>query len=148
MSAFLLRSAAFPDGGQIPGRHTCEGVDVSPPLQWLEPPPGTEELALLVLDPDAPAGTFAHWVAWGLAPAAGGLAEGERAPAEGRNDFGELGYRGPCPPRGRGPHRYVFRLFALDGPPALRPGPDRAELERAVEGRVLAVAELVGLYER
>jgi len=148
MSAFRLTSPSFPDGGWIPARHTCEGLDLSPQLAWSAPPSGSAALALLLVDPDAPSGTFTHWVAWGLDPAAGGLAEGEAAPFEGANDFGSTGYRGPCPPRGRGPHRYVFRLSALDSDPPLRPGAGRAALERAIAGRVLAAAELVGLYER
>jgi Raf kinase inhibitor-like YbhB/YbcL family protein len=90
--------------------HTCEGEDVSPPLAWSGVPEGTASLALVVDDPDAPSGTFTHWLAWGIDPAASVLGEGEAAPVEGQNDFGSVGWRGPCPPPGHGPHRYFFRL--------------------------------------
>jgi Raf kinase inhibitor-like YbhB/YbcL family protein len=99
-------------------------------------------------DPDAPVGTFTHWLAWGISPDDGGLAEGQRAPREGRNDFREIAYRGPCPPRGDGLHRYFFRLCALAREPAVSSGASRRELERALKDNVLAVAELVGTYER
>ena len=105
-------------------------------------------MALVVDDPDAPRGIFTHWIAWGLDPAAGAMSEGEPAQREGRNDFGTIGYRGPCPPPGRGQHRYVFRLFALDFEPELAAGAGKADLEKAIEGHVLITAELVGTYER
>lgn len=143
-----LSSEAFVTGQPIPRRHSCEGVDLSPPLQWGGVPPGAVSLALIVDDPDAPVGTFTHWLAWGISPDAGGLAEGQPAPSEGRNDFGQAGYRGPCPPRGHGVHRYFFRLHALESEPALPSGASRNELERAIAGRVVAVAELVGTYQR
>jgi Raf kinase inhibitor-like YbhB/YbcL family protein len=111
-------------------------------------PADAVSLALIVDDPDAPVGTYTHWVAWGIGPQDAGLAEGQRAPHEGRNDFGEVGYRGPCPPRGHGRHRYFFRLYALAREPAVRAGAGRTELERAIEGSVVAVAELVGTYGR
>jgi Raf kinase inhibitor-like YbhB/YbcL family protein len=142
-----LTSAAFADGETIPVRHTCDGDDLSPPLAWTAPPAGTGALALCVDDPDAGRYPFTHWLAWGLAPSAGSLGEGEPGPEEGRNDFGAPGYRGPCPPPGR-PHRYVFRLYALDAEPALGPADRRLSFDRAVEGHVLATAELDGLYGR
>jgi Raf kinase inhibitor-like YbhB/YbcL family protein len=111
-------------------------------------PEGAVSLALIVDDPDAPAGTFTHSLAWGIDPGSGGLAEGERAPREGRNDFGQTSFRGPCPPRGHGPHRYFFRLYALSAEPGVQPGASRQELERALKDKVLARAELVGTYER
>ena len=111
-------------------------------------PSDAVSLALIVDDPDAPVGTFTHWIAWGIDPGSGGLAEGVRAPREGRNDFGEAGYRGPCPPRGHGPHRYFFRLYALSSEPVARAGASRKDLERALGGNVVAVAELMGTYER
>jgi Raf kinase inhibitor-like YbhB/YbcL family protein len=111
-------------------------------------PEGTQSLALIVDDPDAPSGVFTHWLAWGLDPAAEGLGEGKSPPREGRNDFGTSGYRGPCPPPGHGRHRYVFRLYALDTQLELPAGAAKAELEQAIEGRVLTTAELVGTYER
>jgi Raf kinase inhibitor-like YbhB/YbcL family protein len=142
-----LISTAFADGESIPERHSCDGDDLSPPLSWTVPPAGTVSLALCVDDPDAGRYPFTHWLAWGLPPAAGGLGEGEAAPGEGRNDFGAPGYRGPCPPPGK-PHRYVFRLFALDAEPALGPSDRRLSFDAALEGHVLATAELVGVYER
>jgi Raf kinase inhibitor-like YbhB/YbcL family protein len=144
----ILSSEAFEHGAQIPRRHTCEGEDLSPPLAWSGLPEGTRSVALICDDPDAPTGTFTHWVAWGLDPAAGGLAEGVSAPAEGLSSFGTPGYRGPCPPPGHGPHRYSFRLFALDAAPEVEPGAGRDELERALEAHVLESAELVGTFER
>jgi Raf kinase inhibitor-like YbhB/YbcL family protein len=148
MDAFTVESGAFTSGEPIPARHTCDGEDVSPPLGWRNLPEGTRSLALVVDDPDAPGRIFTHWVAWGLDPASGGVGEGESAPLEGRNDFGTTGYRGPCPPPGHGPHRYVFRLYALDAEPALAAGAAKTELEQVMEGHVLTIAELVGTYER
>ena len=143
-----LTSTAFGDGQPIPRRHSCEGEDLSPPLAWSGVPEGASSLALIVDDPDAPRGTFTHWLAWGLDPGTGGLREGESAPAEGRNDFGDTSYRGPCPPPGHGPHRYFFRLYALEQEPQLEPGASKAELEEALAGRSIEVAELMGTYER
>jgi Raf kinase inhibitor-like YbhB/YbcL family protein len=111
-------------------------------------PEGTASLALVVDDPDAPGGTFSHWRARGIAPAAGGLGEGEAPPSEGRNDLGSVGWRGPCPPPGQGPYRYFFRLHALDAELELPAGAAKAEVDRALADRALAVAELVGIYER
>jgi Raf kinase inhibitor-like YbhB/YbcL family protein len=148
VSEFALSSEAFAHGGEIPRHHTCEGEDISPALSWTNPPSGTGTLALVVDDPDAPVGTFTHWLAWNIDPLAGGLGEGESAPVEGTNDFGTRGWSGPCPPHGHGPHRYFFRLHALDGDPDVGPGAAREELERALAGQVLATAELMGTYER
>jgi Raf kinase inhibitor-like YbhB/YbcL family protein len=143
-----LASSAFAVGQPIPRRHSCEGENVSPPLSWKDVPEGATSLALIVDDPDAPRGTFTHWLGWGLDPAAGGLDEGEEAPVEGRNDFGETGYRGPCPPPGHGTHRYFFRLHALEAELELAPDASPDEVERALAGRSVAVAELMGTYER
>ena len=148
MTEFVLTSAAFAAGESIPRRHSCEGEDLSPPLSWTALPEGSRSLALIVDDPDAPAGRFIHWLAWDIAPDAGGLEEGERPPLEGRNGFGTVGYRGPCPPRGHGSHRYRFRLHALAGKLGLAAGAEVAELERALSGNVVAVAELYGTYQR
>jgi hypothetical protein len=148
MDSFSLTSGAFGPGKPIPRRHTCDGGDVSPELEWAGEPAGTVSLALVVDDPDAPGGTFTHWLAWGLDPAAGRLGEGEQAPREGRNDFGSTGWRGPCPPRGHGPHRYFFRLHALSEELELASGAGKKDVERALAGRVLATAELVGTYGR
>jgi Raf kinase inhibitor-like YbhB/YbcL family protein len=145
---FALQSSAFEPGRPIPRRHSCEGEDLSPPLSWSGPPDGTRSLALVVDDPDAPAGAFTHWLGWALDPGATALGEGEGAPVEGRNDFGTSGYRGPCPPPGHGRHRYSFRLYALDSDPDLPPGAGKRELERTLERHTLATAELIGTYER
>ena len=141
-------SEAFAHGDEIPRRYTCEGEDLSPALSWSDPPAQTRALALIVEDPDAPRGTFTHWVAWNIDPMAGGLGEGESAPGEGRNDFGTAGWSGPCPPPGHGAHRYFFRLYALDAEVHIGFRAGRRELERAIAGHVLTTAELMARYER
>jgi Raf kinase inhibitor-like YbhB/YbcL family protein len=143
-----LTSDAFDDGEPIPQRHACDGEDVSPPLSWSFVPDEARSLALIVHDPDAPSGDFPHWLAWNIDPASGRLEEGAPAPAEGTNGFGRPGYAGPCPPPGGGAHRYFHRLYALDGELDLEPGAAREQLEDAMEGRVLAEAQLMGTYER
>jgi Raf kinase inhibitor-like YbhB/YbcL family protein len=148
MAAFELTSPAFEQGGAIPARFTCEGENVSPPLRWSGVPDGTVTLALTCYDPDAPSGTFVHWLGWGIEPDAGELEEGEAAPIEGRNGFGEVGWGGPCPPPGHGPHRYFFRLHALSAEPSLAAGADREQLDAAIATEALAGAELTGIYER
>jgi Raf kinase inhibitor-like YbhB/YbcL family protein len=148
MADFALESTAFGHAQPIPSRYTCDGEDLSPALRWADVPEEARSLALVVDDPDAPSAVFTHWVGWGLDPGTGGLGEGEAAPSEGRNDFGTVGYRGPCPPPGHGRHRYVFRLYALDRDLELESGAGKADLEQAIEGHVLTTAELVGTYER
>jgi Raf kinase inhibitor-like YbhB/YbcL family protein len=143
-----LTSPAFADGEAIPPDHACMGRDRSPALAWAELPADTRSLALILDDPDAPGGTFTHWLAWGIDPGGGGLAEGERPLREGRNDFGTVGYRGPCPPPGHGPHRYRFRLHALDAELDVPDGGDRDRIEAALARHVLTIAELVGRFER
>jgi Raf kinase inhibitor-like YbhB/YbcL family protein len=144
---FELTSTAFENGQPIPRRYTCEGEDLSPPLMWSGAPEDAHSLALACDDPDAPGGTFTHWLGWRIDPAMGGVAEGESAPSEGENDFGSTGYRGPCPPPGDGAHRYFFRLYALAEEPDLPPGAGKADFERAIAG-ALGAAELIGTYER
>jgi Raf kinase inhibitor-like YbhB/YbcL family protein len=148
VAKFSLISSAFAPGGTIPRRHTCDGEDRSPPLSWSALPAGTRSLVMIVDDPDTPSGRFVHWLAWGITSDPGGCADGEAAPLEGRNDFGTVGYRGPCPPRGHGRHRYRFRLHAVAGDLRVAPGAGVLELERALTSTVLAVADLVGTYER
>jgi Raf kinase inhibitor-like YbhB/YbcL family protein len=148
MAELTLTSTAFGHDDEIPRRHTCDGDDISPPLAWSGQPPETRSLALVLDDPDAPGGIFTHWLAWGIDPTAGGLAEGETPAVEGRNDFDSAGYGGPCPPPGHGRHRYVFHLHALDTELALLAGEDKGDLERALADHVLATAELIGTYER
>lgn len=147
MTAFSLRSGAFSDGGSIPRRHSCDGPDVSPELDWVGAPEGTAAFALVVDDPDARG--FVHWVAFDVPGEQASLAEGasDRGGfAEGRNDFGRPGWGGPCPPSGT--HRYVFELFALDRALGLTGTPTAGELRRAMAGHVLGTTRLVGRYRR
>jgi Raf kinase inhibitor-like YbhB/YbcL family protein len=142
-----LTSPSFSEGGPIPGRHTCDGADVSPSLAWSGAPPGTAAVALIVDDPDARG--FVHWVAFDVPAEPASLAEGASgrgAFGEGRNDFGRSGWGGPCPPSGT--HRYVFELFALDTALGLSGQPRAADLRRAMNGHVLVSARLSGTYRR
>jgi Raf kinase inhibitor-like YbhB/YbcL family protein len=148
MAELALTSESFQHGDPIPARHALEGENLSPQLSWSGVPDQTQSIAVICEDPDAPSGTFVHWVGWGIEPEAGRLGEGEAAPREGRNDFGNTGYGGPSPPPGHGRHRYYFRVYALDAEPVLEPATSRAELEAAIEGHVLAAGELMGTYER
>ncbi|HEX7636720.1 MAG TPA: YbhB/YbcL family Raf kinase inhibitor-like protein [Noviherbaspirillum sp.] len=152
-----LTSSAFAAGGDIPAMYTCDGNDISPPLSWSGIPPGTNSLALIVDDPDAPnpaapQRTWVHWVLYNLPPDCSGLSEGlrtgdlPRGAREGRNDWQRTGYGGPCPPIGC--HRYVHKLYALD---AMLPDlghPTKSALEQAMQGHMIAKAELIGLYQR
>lgn len=132
----------------MPDRHTLQGENLSPPLSWSGLPEGTRSIAVICDDPDAPVGTFVHWLGWGIDPEAAGLGEGQAPPKEGQNGFGRAGYDGPAPPPGHGPHRYFFRVYALDVEPELGPGASREELEAAIAGHVLASGEHMGTYER
>jgi Raf kinase inhibitor-like YbhB/YbcL family protein len=152
--ALELSTPAFAPGGDIPVEHTCDGADVSPALQWTVPPDGTVSLALVVDDPDAPGRTWVHWVLYNIPPAQRELPEHVEAKdtlpsgaRHGTNDFGRVGYGGPCPPPGPA-HRYFFRLYALDTALELRHGAKRRALDAAMKGHVLASAELVGRYQR
>jgi len=147
-SVLSIRSSAFRGGGPIPVLFTCDGANVSPRLTWSAPPKGTRSFALLVDDPDAPRGTFTHWVAWGISPNVRGLGQGKAPSGEGLNDAGRVGYLGPCPPSGDGPHRYRFRLHALDTVLKLPRGAPKQAFKAALRGHVLAAAQLVGTYER
>lgn len=147
-----VHSSAFELGGTIPARHTCSGDNVSPPLDWSGAPAATRAFALVVDDPDAPAGTWVHWTVWNLPATATGLPEGVKPDAagmlQGTNDFKKPGYGGPCPPRGHGAHRYFFRLYALDQPLPLSAGATRAEVDLAMRGHVLAEATWMGKFWR
>lgn len=153
-TALDLRSPAFPGGGDVPVPYTCDGKDVSPPLRWSDPPAGTKAFALIVDDPDAPAGTWVHWVLYAIPAPARALPEGvpreETVPgvgAQGVNDFRKVGYGGPCPPPGPA-HRYVFRLYALDTALAPAPRMTKADLLKTIEGHVLGHADVMGRYTR
>jgi Raf kinase inhibitor-like YbhB/YbcL family protein len=143
-----LTSTAFADGAKIPVEYTGDGQNISPPLAWSFLPESTRSLALIVHDPDAPSGDFTHWVAWNIDPEPGGLNEDAPAPVEGRNGAGGIGYMGPSPPPGNGPHRYFHELHALDTQLDLQADASREQLEDALDGHVLATARLVGTYER
>lgn len=152
--AFQLKSSAFQANGEIPRKYTCDGPDVSPPLAWTHPSEGTRSFALIVDDPDAPVGTWVHWVLYDLPASVRELPEGvpknqelDNGAKQGRNDFRRIGYGGPCPPPGPA-HRYFFKLYALDRSTGLKAGATKDELLRAMEGHILAQMELVGRYKR
>ena len=143
-----LTSSAFKEGGDIPRRHTCDGEDLSPSLSWTGIPTGTHSLALIVDDPDAPRGDWVHWVLVDLPSDLEGLPEGvSGAGTDGKNDFGRLGYGGPCPPRGIN-HRYYFKLYALDQTLGVKPGATKVDVETAMAGHILAQGQLMGRYGR
>jgi Raf kinase inhibitor-like YbhB/YbcL family protein len=152
--SLTISSSSFSNGGEIAKKFTCDGADVSPQLSWNEPPAGTKSFALLADDPDAPVGNWNHWVLWNLPPETRSLAEGLSKAAhlpdgsqQGMNDFRKTGYNGPCPPPGK-PHRYYFKLFALDGKLTLKDSTTRKDLEAAMKGHILAQAEWMGRYGR
>jgi len=151
---FELSSSAFKPGDSIPRRHTCEGEDLSPPLHWTVPPAATKSFTIIADDPDAPAGTWVHWVIFNLPFDLRGLTEGvppkDRLPNEalqGLNDFKRVGYGGPCPPPGK-PHRYYFTLYALDTTLSLKSRATKAQVLDACKGHVLAEAKLMGRFGR
>jgi Raf kinase inhibitor-like YbhB/YbcL family protein len=148
-----LESSAFQANHLIASKYTCDGADVSPPLGWDAPPIGTKSLVLICDDPDAPGGTWVHWVLYDLPPEVRELPEGVPSQStlssggvQGTNDFRKLGYGGPCPPRGT--HRYFFKLYALDTVLNLQTGATKAQVEKAMQGHILTSAELIGRYAR
>src|ERR1700736_425952 len=148
-----VTSSAFQSGQAIPATYTCDGVDISPPLHWSGVPAAAHSLALICGDPDAPVGTWVHWVFYDLPVPTTDLTEKvptlETLPSgakQGINDFRRVGYAGPCPPPGK-PHRYYFKLYALDADLALKPRANKAELLRAMEGHLLAEGQLMGIYQ-
>ena len=150
-----LKSSAFTDGSPIPKKYSRDGADASPALSWSDVPAGTKSLALVCDDPDAPRGTWVHWVLFNLPPKATGLPEGvekSERPAgggvQGKNSWDEIGWGGPQPPVGHGVHHYEFRLSALDTLLELPPGATKAQVESAMRGHVLAQAKLTGTYRR
>jgi len=151
--SLVLKSAAFSEGGWIPEKYTCDGDNVSPPLEWSGIPAGTATLALICDDPDAPMGTWVHWVVFNIPPETDGLPENvpperelRQGGLQGINDFRKIGYGGPCPPGGT--HRYFFKLYALDCRPDLPAGITKSQLMAAMEGHILDQAVLMGRYSR
>lgn len=142
-----IDSPVFEQHSPIPKKYTCEGDDVSPPLAFRDIPAGTKTLALIMDDPDAPNGTFDHWIVWNITPSIKSLPENAKVPNQGKNSFRETEYGGPCPPPGPS-HRYFFKLYALDTIVNLPNGSTKSELEEAMEGHILGRAELVGTYKR
>jgi Raf kinase inhibitor-like YbhB/YbcL family protein len=149
-----LTSTAFADGQPIPRRHALDDQDLSPALQWSGVPPATKSLALICDDPDAPMGVWVHWVIYDLPPTTAGFSEGvPKSPElangakQGVNDYKRVGYGGPCPPPGK-PHRYFFKLYALDMMPDLKPGLTKKDLLKAMDGHVLVEGQLMGTYQR
>ena len=151
---FRVHSAAFAHTAPIPARYTCDGKDVSPPLEWGRPPPGTKRIAIVAEDPTVAAGSFVHWALYDLPGSTEGVPEGvgrseklRNGARQVRNDFATVGYRGPCPPPGKA-HQYWFRVYALDGPLALPPRPTGREVLGAMSGHVVRVAEVMGTFAR
>ena len=146
---FRIFSSAFAEGAAIPSLHSCDGADMSPSLEWDNPPGTTRTFALLMEDSDAPRGTWTHWILWDIPSAVRVLPQGSaRIGVAGTNDFGRSGYGGPCPPPGK-PHRYYFRMFALSVDRlGMAAGARRADFDRAIEGQVLAQAECMGRFSR
>jgi Raf kinase inhibitor-like YbhB/YbcL family protein len=151
--ALVITSSVFSEGQAIPTRYTCDGPDVSPDLAWSGVPETAASLALICDDPDAPMGTWVHWVLFNIPADADGLSAEipsdailENGARHGKNDFGKLGYGGPCPPGGT--HRYFFKLYALDTQVELDSGSTKAQLLEAMEGHILAEAQLMGTYKR
>lgn len=144
--AFTITSPAFADGQPVPKQFTCDGNDAPPPITMADPPKGSKSFAVIMDDPDAPKGTFTHWLAYDI-PADGNALRataGKTLP----NSFGREGYGGPCPPTGHGSHRYYFTVHAVDVPSLEVPGGSREDLEAALKGHTLAKARLMGRYER
>jgi Raf kinase inhibitor-like YbhB/YbcL family protein len=142
---FRVTSAAFADGADVPRQYTCDGADAPPPLSLSEPPDGVRSFAIIMDDPDAPKGTFTHWLAYDIP--ADGKFDATRGKTL-RNGFGREGYGGPCPPPGHGPHRYHFTVYAVGVPSLTLRGQGRRDLEAALEGHTLGTARLTGRYER
>jgi Raf kinase inhibitor-like YbhB/YbcL family protein len=151
---FQLSSNAFANGEMIQKKFTCDGSDLSPPLSWKNPPAATQSFVLIMDDPDAPVGTWVHWVLYNLPANVKELAEGQEkreqlanGASQGRNDFRKIGYGGPCPPPGK-PHRYYFKLYALATKLGLEAAATKADIEHAIQDHVLGQTELMGRYGR
>ncbi len=148
MDALTISSPDFQNNGNIPSKYTCDGANVNPPLRIDNVPAGTKSLALIVDDPDAPRGMWVHWVVWNIDPKTGEIKENSvpKGAMQGINDFEQHNYGGPCPPSGT--HRYFFKLYALDGILNFSADAGKAGLEKSMQGRILAQAQIVGLYKR
>jgi len=151
--AITITSSAFTEGGMIPRQYTCDGEDISPPLAWTGVPEGTKSIALICDDPDAPVGTWVHWVLFNIPPSTRDLPASvppkealDNGAKHGTNDFRKLGYGGPCPPGGT--HRYYFKLYALDAEIPSEAGITKAQLLKEMEGHILAEGQLLGRYRR
>jgi Raf kinase inhibitor-like YbhB/YbcL family protein len=151
--ALKLISRAFTEGQPIPRQYSCDGINISPPLEWSGVPKPAKTLAIIADDPDAPAGTWVHWVIYNLPADTIGMVENlpstedlKGGGLQGKNDFEKIGYGGPCPPSGT--HRYLFKIYALDGDLPLKAGATKTEVEKAMSGHVLAQAQLMGTYHR
>ena len=154
MEQISISSDAFNNGNHLPVEHTCDGEDRSPALSWNTVPAGTQSIALIVDDPDAPGKTWVHWVIYNIPANSSGLPGAvpknktlDDSSLQGKNDFGRIGYNGPCPPPGK-PHRYFFKVYALDTTPNLKRGATKSQLETAMSGHILAQGEMVGKYGR
>ena len=146
--AMSLTTTAFENNGAIPVKYTCQGQDISPPLEIADVPEKAKSLALVMDDPDAPKGTWDHWIVWNIPRDTTAIAEGkEPKGVAGTNSFSKTGYRGPCPPKGPA-HRYVFKLYALDTELDIKEGSRKAELEKAMKGHIVTKAQLIGKYAR
>ena len=152
-SKMVLTSTAFEEGEMIPKKYTCDGSNISPPIRWDSVPPQAKSLALIADDPDAPMGTWVHWVIFNIPPSLSGLPESippkdslPNGSLQGKNDFRNSGYGGPCPPGGT--HRYFFKLYALDITLQLKPGCTKADLLKAMQGHIVAEGQLMGRYSR
>ena len=148
-----LTSTAFKEGEAIPRQYTCDGINISPPLEWTGVPKSAKTIALIADDPDAPSGTFVHWVLYNLPAANIGLVENlpptedlKAGGFQGKNDFGKVGYGGPCPPSGT--HRYFFKTYALDAELPLKGGATKAEIENAMQAHIIARGQLMGTFSR
>jgi len=150
--AFQIFSPAFTEGGNIPELHTCQGADLSPALEWKGEPRETRSFVLLMDDPDAPAGTWNHWLLYDIPSAVHNLPQGFKpgnVGLSGKNDFGKPGYGGPCPPKGHGPHRYFFRLYAMGVPSLDLPeGASRKQIDAAGGSHAIAEVQWMGRFER
>lgn len=143
-----LESPAFENNQYIPLKYTCDGEDINPPLEIKNVPEGTKSLVLILEDPDAPRGTFSHWLLWNIKPETSLIEENSypQGAVLGLNDFGKNSYGGPCPPKGT--HRYYFKLYALNTSIEIDQNSKKGDLEKAIKGKIIAKAELIGLYQR